>query len=167
MIGFLLRSLGLLYLSGAELLVVERTHGLAPDLSVAWVCFAALRLQPSSAWQILLPVALVRTAFFPGNLAFHLVFLLAGYLLLMSIRGFIVSERWQTQMVLAFLMALAFGTGRALLLSEDFLDPMRSSWGAWFLTALTTPGLILLAEPLAGRLRRAPTSVLLSEELPS
>lgn len=167
MIGFVLRSLALLYICGAELILVERTHGLAPDLSVAWVCFVAFRLQPSSAWQILLPLALARTAFFPGNLALQLAFLLSGYLALMAIRSFIVAERWQVQMVIAFLLALAFGWGRAFLLSEDYLDPMRTGWASWVLTALTTPGLMLLAEPFAGRLRRAPATVLISEELPS
>ena len=167
MIGFVLRSLAMLYVCGFELVLVERTHGLAPDLTVAWICFAAFRLQPSSAWQILFPLALARTAFFPGNLATHLAFLLSGYLVLMVIRSFIVPERWQTQMLFAFALALAFGWGRGLLLSEDLLDPMRSGWISCLLTALTTPGLMLLAEPFVGRLRRAPATILISEELPS
>lgn len=167
MIGFFLRSLAILWLTGAELILLERTRGLAPDLTVAWVCFAAFRLQPSSAWQILLPLALARTAFFPGNLALQLAFLLSGYLLLMFVRAIIVPERWQTQMILALFLAVFFGMGRAALLSEDFLDPMRATWGSHLLTALMTPGLMLLAEPFAGRLRRAPTAVLLAEELPS
>ena len=89
MIGFALRCICILYLSGAELIIVERTYGLAPDIAVAWVCFAAFRLQPSSAWQILLPVAIARAVFFPGNIAVQIMFVLAAYLILMAIRTFI------------------------------------------------------------------------------
>ena len=167
MIGFVLRCVAMLYLCGFELVLVERTQGLAPDLVVAWVCFAAFRLQPSSAWQILLPLAFARTAFFPGNVAMQLAFVLSGYLAAMSLRSFIVPERWQTQMLVAFALACLFSSGRGLLLSADGLDPMRMGWFSCLLTAVTTPGLMLLAEPFAGRLRRAPATILISEELPS
>ncbi|MEZ5990436.1 MAG: hypothetical protein R3F30_15245 [Planctomycetota bacterium] len=160
MIGLALRTLLVLQLCALDSFLVGRAGPLAPDLGVAVVVLAGLRLEASAAWQLLVPLAVGRFALGPEGLALSAALVGASYILVARVRLPLVGTRWQLALVLGFALSLAWSGARAALLSDLGLDPIGRALPGHVVTALVCPGLVLVLEPVLRGLRRVPLAEL-------
>ena len=144
----------------AELFLLGRAYGPAPDILGLALCYAGLRLRPFTGLPLLLVLAVLRAAYLPGGVLLHLWVLGLVYLLLRPVGRFFVLERLPIQMALALGASLGISFVTALLLHQGTLFlPARGLLG-FVMTMALAPGLFPLFDFLLPlRLREAPRKV--------